>query len=348
MLSLYIPLGVLVLSSLVVLSSIATKFFVLQAAWAFLGLLVIYLFSVIDWRIFLNFRGLVNGLYGITIILLIVVAITSPLIRNTRSWLIVGPLTFQPVELAKISLILIYARYFSRRHIGIAHLKHVIVSFLYFALPAVLVLRQPDLGSTLVLFGVWIGFLVVSGLPLRRILAGLGLLIVGGALLWSFGLKTYQRDRIVGVFYPDRDVLGVNYSVHQAKIAIGSGGFLGKGYKQGSQTQLGFLTEPEGDFIIAALAEEWGFLGIIIVLGAYLFLMIQILRIGVNAEHNFEKFICLGAVIVFAAHFFLNTGSTTGLSPVVGVTFPFLSYGGSSLLTNMTLIAIINAIGRNT
>jgi rod shape determining protein RodA len=347
MLALFIPVGILIGLSLVVLSSIGTKFFMLQAIWALLGVAVTYFFYVVDWRTFLHYRWLVVGLYGLTILLLLAVALTGPLIRQTHSWLVLGPLSFQPVELAKISLIFVYARYFSRRHLGIAHLKHIATSFLYFAIPAGLVMLQPDLGSTLVLFGIWVGFLLVSGLPLRRLLAGFVLLALAGIFLWFYGFKAYQRERIIGVFYPEKDVLGVNYSVHQAKIAIGSAGFLGKGYHQGSQIQLGFLTEPEGDFVLAALIEEWGLLGGMVLIGAFLFLIFQILKIGSRAEYNFEKFVCLGTVLVFGVHFFLNAGSTTGLSPVVGVTFPFMSYGGSSLLTDMTLVAIISAISRH-
>jgi rod shape determining protein RodA len=203
---------------------------------------------------------------------------------------------------------------------------------------------QPDYGSALILISLWWGFLLVSGLPLRRLMLGILVFAVCGMLLWGFGLKAYQRDRIVGLFYPERDVLGINYSTTQSKIAIGSAGFFGKGYGQGSQTQLGFLTQPADDFILAALIEEWGWGAGMFLLGIFFFLMLQILKIGMHAERNTEKFICLGTAIVFGVQFLLNTGSTTGLLPVVGVTFPFVSYGGSSLLTSLLLLAIINAI----
>ena len=143
-----------------------------------------------------------------------------------------------------------------------------------------------------------------------------------------------------------RRFLGANYSVIQSKVAIGSAGMWGKGYGQGSQTQLGFLPDPGNDFILAALIEEWGMAGGILVVGAFLALIIGILKIGSLAVRNFEKFICLGAAIVFGTQFFMNAGSALGLVPVVGIPFPFLSYGGSSILTSFFLIAIIAGIER--
>jgi rod shape determining protein RodA len=157
-------------------------------------------------------------------------------------------------------------------------------------------------------------------------------------------LKPYHRARIVGFLYPDQNALGINYSAIQSKIAIGSAGFLGQGYGQGTQAQLGFLSEPSEDFIFAAFIEEWGVAGGIVIVAAFLFLIFQILRIGLLADENFEKFICLGAAIMLGVQFLLNTGSTTGLMPVIGVTFPFFSYGGSSMLANFFTISLVNSI----
>ncbi len=344
--TLFIPVAFIIAASLVMLSSISLHFFWLQAVWVLIGICVLLFFSRVDWRLFLNYRWLIIGLYVFTVCLLVFVYFKGPVIRNTRSWLVLGPFNFQPVELAKISLILLYASYFSKRHMRIAHLKNIAVSFLYFVIPAGLVLLQPDLGSALILFGIWCGFLLVAGLPFRHLAIGCVLLAFLGILMWSWGLKDYQRERILGVFYPERDALGINYSANQSKTAIGSAGFWGKGYKQGSQTQLGFLTESSDDFIFAALIEEWGAVAGFLVVGAFCWIVFRILRIGARADQNFEKFICLGAAIVFGVHFFFNAGSTTGVFPVVGVTFPFLSYGGSSLLINFFILTIINGIAK--
>lgn len=282
----------------------------------------------------------------VSVLLLILVYFKGPLINETRSWLVFGPFNFQPVELAKISLILILARFFSRRHIAIARWKHIFTSFIFFAIPGSLVALQPDFGSGLVLFGIWIGFLLVSGLPPKRIIVATVIFIIVGFALWHMVLKDYQKERIIGVFSPDKNALSINYSVNQSKIAIGSAGFFGRGYGQGTQTQLGFLTEPSTDFIFAALVEEWGWIVGFLAIASFLAIILWILRTGSVADLNFEKFICLGAAIAFVWQFFLNIGSVLGISPVIGVTFPFLSYGGSSLLTSFFLIAIINAIAR--
>jgi rod shape determining protein RodA len=257
---------------------------------------------------------------------------------------VLGSFTLQPVELMKVALILLYANYFSRRHMAIARWKTIITSFFFFVIPAAISVKLPDLGSAVIFFGIWFGLLLLLGLPLRRTLVALLVLLLAAGFIWVYVLKDYHRARIVGFLFPQENALGINYSVTQSKIAIGDGGLLGKGYGQGTQTQLGFLSEPTEDFIFAAVIEEWGLLGGLVVCAAFAFLIFQILRIGMLADENFEKFICLGTAMMFAVQFILNTGSATGLTPVVGVTFPFLSYGGSSMLANSFMLAIINSI----
>ena len=186
--------------------------------------------------------------------------------------------------------------------------------------------------------------MLLLGLPIKRTLIALLVFAIAAGLIWTYVLKGYHRARIVGFLFPQQNALGVNYSVTQSKIAIGSGGLLGKGYGQGTQTQLGFLSEPTEDFIFAATIEEWGLIGGFVVCAAFLFLIFQILRIGALADENFEKFICLGTAMMFGVQFLLNTGSATGLLPVVGVTFPFLSYGGSSMIANFFMLGIVNSI----
>lgn len=346
MIALFLPAGVLVVSGLVMLSAISAHLLMLQALWVLLGIGIVLFFYVVDWRLILTYRWVIGGLYFFVILILVVTYLTAPVIRNTRSWLELGPFNFQPVELAKIVLVLLYANYFSRRHLSIARTKHIITSFLFFIIPAGLTALQPDLGSATILFGIWFSFLVLSGLPWRKVAIALLVFIAIGAVMWFSFLQDYQRERIIGVFYPERDSLGINYSVIQSKIAIGSGGFWGKGYGQGTQTQLGFLTEPANDFILAAIVEEWGLFGGIFIIGFFIALVFQILKIGYNAERNFEKFICLGGAVIFSLQFVLNAGSTVGLMPVVGVTFPFLSYGGSSMAANFFILSLINAIRR--
>lgn len=341
--SILIPLTILCGFSLLVISSVSRHLLWLQTAWIGIGILFILLSFFLNWRAILNYRWFIWGFYAFSVLLLIFTYLTAPVIRNTRSWLVIGPFQFQPVELVKIALILVYASYFSRLHVSVARLKYILISFILFFIPAALTLLQPDLGSATVLFGIWVGFLLISGLPKERILAGFLLLALLGTFGWFFMLKDYQKARIVGVFTPNKDVLGINYQQAQSKIAIGSGGFLGKGYGQGTQVQLGFLSEPATDFIFAALVEEWGVLAGIFVISAFLFLLFQILNVGF-ARANFEKFLCAGATIVFGIQFLINVGTALAIVPVIGLPFPFLSYGGSSILTGFFLLSIITSV----
>jgi rod shape determining protein RodA len=344
MLALFLPLGILVVSGLVVLSAISLHFFYLQLIWVGVGVGLVMLFLYVDWRTVFSSRWVTWGLYVFILLLLVFVYLKGPVIRNTRSWIVLGPFTLQPVEFMKIALIFLYANYFSRRHLAVARWKNILITFVLFALPAAIAVRLPDLGSALIFFSIWFGFLLLSGLPLKRFLVAVLVFALAAGLIWTYVLRDYHRARIVGFLYPQSNALGINYSATQAKIAIGSAGFFGKGYGQGTETQLGFLSEPTEDFILAALVEEWGMLGGIIVLAAFFFLILQILKIGALADENFEKFICLGAAMMLGVQFLLNAGSTTGILPVVGVTFPFLSYGGSSMFADFFLIAIINSI----
>jgi rod shape determining protein RodA len=346
--ALLLPVGIVLTAGLVTISSISLELFWLQFVWALIGGAALFAFRHFDWRMLLSYRWILWGLYGLAIVLLVAALVGGPVIRNTHSWISFGVFTFQPVELAKLALILVYAQYFSRRHLKIAKPSTIIGSFVLFMIPAALTLLQPDLGSATVLFGIWFGFLLVSGLPRRLVLGSFLLFVLIGSIGWTSFLKDYQRERIVGVFFPEQNALSVNYSTIQAKIAIGSAGLWGKGYGQGPQTQLGFLTEPANDFVLAALIEEWGLVGGLVVIGAFLAFLFRILKIGLLAQHNFEKFIALGAVIVFGLHFLLNAGSTVGLVPVIGVPFPFLSQGGSNLLMSFLLLAIMNSIARET
>lgn len=346
--TLFLPVFILTAASLAALSSISLHLFWLELVWISLGAGFVFLFVFVDWRSLLNHRWIINAIYGLAAVLLVLVYFHGPLIRNVRSWLSFGLFNFEPVELAKIALILLYAEYFSRRHLSIARWKTILTSFIFFVVPAGLTVLQPDLGSAIVLFGIWFGFLLASGLPWRRIFIAAVALTVAGVIMWTYVLRDYQRARVTGFLYPERNVLGVNYSVTQSKIAIGSSGFWGKGYRQGSELQLGFLTEPSSDFILAAFIEEWGLLGGALVVGSFLWLIYGVLTAGAVADRNFEKFICLGAAMVWGVHFLLNAGSGLGLTPVVGVTFPFLSYGGSSTVTNFFLLSIVYAIKRRT
>ena len=341
---LFLPVGILVAAGLILLSAVSLHLFYLQLLWVALGVSLVVLFLYVDWRSVFNARWVIWGFYFLVLALMLLAYFKGPVIRNTRSWLVFGPFTLQPVELMKVAIIFLYANYFSRRHLAVARLTNIITSFFFFVVPAAIAVQLPDLGSAVIFFCIWFGFLLLSGLPPKRVLAAVIVLVLATGLVWTYVLKDYHRARIVGFLYPQENVLGINYSATQAKIAIGSAGLFGKGYGQGTETQLGFLSEPSEDFILAAIIEEWGIIGGLVVIAAFFFLVLQILRIGALADEDFEKFICLGVAMALGVQFFLNAGSTTGLLPVVGVTFPFVSYGGSSMLANFFLLAIVNSI----
>ncbi|MBI4193160.1 MAG: rod shape-determining protein RodA [Candidatus Colwellbacteria bacterium] len=333
----------LALASLVTIASASSDPSLLwqQGAWFSLALVAVVLLTYVDVQPLFRYRWVVVGFYLVSLVSLVAVLLFAPVIRESRSWLPIGPLRFQPAELAKVALILLFALFFARRHAGIAHLRTIFVSFLYVALPAVLVLLQPDWGSALVLLSLWVGVLLVSGLRLRHIAIGAALVAATGIASWYLALAPYQKDRIIGFLEPGYDPLGVNYSAIQAKVAIGSAGLFGAGFREGTQTQLGFLTEPATDFAFAAFIEEWGLIAGVMLVAAFLLAVVRILAIGRRSESTFTQFVCLTTAILFLVEFSLNVGSNIGLSPVVGVTFPFFSYGGSSILTKGILIGII-------
>lgn len=329
--------------SLLILASISKDLFFQQLAWAILSIILIFLFSQIDWRALASYRWIIISIYMFSIFLLAMALFFAPVIRNTRAWLVFGPVQFQVSEFAKVALIIFLAYFFSRSHVGIARVVNIARSFLYFLIPAVFIFFQPDFGTLIILFGIWAGFLLVSGLPIRYIVIGFLILGVIGAIGWTSVLKDYQKERIIGVFEPNYDPLGVNYQSIQSKIAVGSGGFFGKGFSQGTQVQLGFLPEASTDYIFASFMEEWGLFGGLIVIGLFALIIFSIIRIGLYADGNFYKFICLGTVIMFIIQFSINVGAAIGILPVIGITFPFFSYGGSSILISAIMVGIVQS-----
>jgi len=330
--------------SLLSLASAKPDLFYKQLLFWFIGIAFVFLIVAFDWRSLINYRGITLGFYFIIIALLIVTYFFAPVVRGVKGWLMVGSFQFQASEFAKLALIIVFAGFFKKKHISIARVSNLLVSFVYFFIPALLVAIQPDFGTAIVLFFIWFGFLLVSGLRQKHIIVSLLIFSVVAAVMWFSILENYQKERIIGVFFPGRDALGINYNVIQSKIAIGSAGFFGKGFGQGTQVQLGFLPEAQTDFILAALIEEFGLISGFLAIMAFIILIFRIIRIGIDSEINFNRFICLGAAILFIIQFILNIGSNLGFMPVIGVTFPFLSYGGSSLLTNLIILGIIQSI----
>lgn len=334
----------LVASSLISLLSQNVGLFWKQVSWLIFGALIAYFITRFDWRSFINYKGVIFGIYAVSNFLLLITLFVAPKIRGQRNWIPLGPFNFEPSVFASLALIIMLAGFFRKEHKGIAHISNILKSFVYFAIPAGLVLLQPDMGSALLLFFIWFGFILVSGISWKHLLIAIIIFLLLGVGMWFTVLKDYQKERVAGLFFPNKDVLGVNYNVIQAKIAIGSAGFFGKGFGQGTQTQLGFLPEAETDFIFSAIIEEFGLVSGILMVIAFVMIIFRIIFIGLDDNSSFNQFICLGTTIFFCGNFMFNTGSNLGLLPVVGVPFPFLSYGGSHILIEMILLGMVQSI----
>lgn len=345
---LLIPIVLIMGASLLMLSSSSSVLFDKQLKFIILGLVLLVLAPLVDLRPIISNRWFIFVFYILNILSLAIVHIVGTEINGSKSWIDLGSFNLQPSEFAKAALIATLAAFFSRRHVGIKRLEIIFGSFTYFIIPAIMVLTEPDMGSTLIFFGIWFGFLLVAGLPSKYIMASLMLFAVFGGLAWQYGLKNYQKARIVAVFQPEKDPLRLNYNIIQSKNAIGSAGLLGKGFKQGEIVQLGFLPAAQTDFAMASFIEEWGFLGGLLVISLFVLLIVRIAVIGLRVEGNFNKLFALGTIIFLALHFVVNLGSAIGFMPVIGVPFPFLSYGGSNLLTASFLIAIVHSIAAKT
>lgn len=341
---LFFALALIAASGLLTLASSGGAFFARQLIWCAVAFPLIVIVSFVNWRWLGGRAWFRYGFYGLAVLLLVVSSLQSGTIRGTKSWIVVGDFQFEPVELAKLALIILFAHFFSRRHVEAWYGKNILLSFLFMVVPTALVVAHPDLGSALMLLILWLGFLLFSGIHTRRFLVGIALVILALALAWSFMLRPYQKDRILAFLLPTHDPLGANYNVIQAKIAIGSGGFFGKGFGGGTQARLHFLPAAHNDFIFAAFVEEWGIAGGALLLALFLYALSRIIRIGRRAADNYSRFLALGTGVLFAAQAFVNVGSNVGLTPVTGITFPFLSYGGSSLLTAAVLVGILEYV----
>lgn len=309
-----------------------------------IGFFLMVLLSFFDWRALRENPYFILVLYFLCIIFLIGLFFFAPEIRGIRGWYKLGPISFDPIELTKIVLIILLAKYFSTRHIEMYRLSHIILSGFYIVLPAVLVFCQPDLGSALILIVLWIGILIISGIKLRHflILVLCGLLVL--ILTWSFLLRDYQKERILSFFGPQIEPLGVSWSQTQAKIAIGSGGIFGQGIGKGSQTQYGFLPEPHTDFIFAAIAEELGLIGVSFLFCLFIILIWRIMKIAILAQSNFPRLFASGFSIILISQIFIHIGMNLGILPVIGLPLPLVSYGGSSLIATFIGLGIVQSI----
>ena len=315
-----------------------------QLLWAALGLAAFFGFSLVDYRIFKNHGFFLIALYFLMIVALGALLLFAPVTRGIRAWFQIGSAGIQPVEPMKLVLALLLAKYFSRRHVEIARLRHLIVSGIYTGVAILLVLLQPDLGSALILSVIWLGVVSFSGITWRHLALFFFLMAVTLGIAWFSLLAPYQKARITAFLDPYRDPRGAGYNTIQAMVAAGSGRLWGKGIGYGTQSHLNFLPEAETDFIFAAFTEETGFIGATLLLGLFGVLFSRVIRIGIAAYDNFSKLFVLGFVSFIFAGVAIHVGMNLGLLPVTGIGLPLVSYGGSNLLTSLAGLGIIQSI----
>lgn len=322
-----------------------SQFFSKQLITVTLGVAALVFFSFFNYRYLKNYSLLVLVFYFIALGSLLLPFFFHS-IRGVKSWIAVGGFTLEPAELMKLVLIVLMAKYFSQRHTYISDYRHIVVSGVYCLVPALITLVQPDLGSAVIMVIIWLGMLLAAGINKRHLSVLVVLALVAAVAGWMFVLKPYQKVRVESFLNPYSDPRGSGYNLIQSKIAIGAGYWLGSGLGNGPQTKNGFLPEPYNDFAFAATADQFGLLGIGLVMAAVVFLISRILIVGQHASSNFAKLFSIGLVIMIAAHAIIGAAVNIGLVPVTGIPFPFISYGGSNLLALMTGIGIIESIKR--
>lgn len=315
-----------------------TPVYLRQTFWLLIGLALMITIAFIEYRFYSDFAYIV---YAVALLFLVVVLVYGIISSGAQRWIKIGFINFQPSEFVKISFILALAKFFHRPPGREGYsLKHLIFPFLLLVIPAMLILKQPDLGTAIILVMVFFSILLFVKIRWSSLLA---IIIVGASILplvWRF-LKEYQKRRIITFFNPELDPLGAGYHLIQSKIAVGSGGIVGKGFMKGTQCRLGFLPEQQTDFIFSVLGEEWGLIGSLVVVLLYFSLILWGLRIAVQAKDRFGAVLSFGVVAILFWHIFINIAMVLGLMPVVGIPLPLLSYGGSFLVSTLIGVGLL-------
>ena len=322
--------------------SITTHLFYLQLIWIIIGLCIFFCVSFISYH-FLSKIAYV--LYFLNLFALVLVYFQGSTFGGARRWLDFGLLTYQPAETIKLALILILARILAaKRSWQEMNWTELIKPLMLIGIPVALIIRQPDLGTALMILIITGSLITFSKVQKSILISTLALMLVTTPVVWSFGLKPYQKNRILTFLYPSQDPRGTGYNTIQSKIAIGSGKFLGKGFQKGTQSQLEFLPERHTDFIFSVLSEEHGFVGSLVTLFLFLFLVLIGFHTASQARDKVGVFLCAGMSFYLFWHIFINIGMTMGLLPIVGVPLPLLSYGGSSMVSTMAALGVISSV----
>lgn len=344
---LFLAIVPLVLAGLVTMQSFVgdSAFFERQVTWIIVSFICFFVFSCIDFK-FLRRTEIIVWIFIFSAGLLTSLFFVGTVAKGAQSWLSFGAFNVQPAELVKLVLILVLAKYFSRRHVEIRNIRHIIVSGAYAGILFLLVLVQPDFGSAMILFFIWFGMVMVSGISKRHLLLVFLVGLVSFMFMWTSVLEPYQKQRIKTFLHPLQDIRGAGYNAYQSTIAVGSGQLFGKGLGYGTQSRLEFLPEYETDFIFAAFAEEWGFVGVVLLFFLFGVVIWRIIVSAMRGATNFETLFGLGVAIMLMSHFVVHVGMNIGVLPVTGLTIPFMSYGGTHLVVTFMALGILMSMRR--
>ncbi len=288
-------------------------------------------------------RRLAPWMYGGGVLLLVLVLVLGIGAMGAQRWLGIGGFRFQPSEVMKLATPIMVSAYLGQRLLP-PRLKHVLLTLLLVVVPALLIVQQPDLGTSLLVSSSGLMVLFFAGLSWRYIMAALFLVLASIWPLWKFGMHEYQRERVLTLLDPEKDSLGAGWNIIQSKTAIGSGGHSGKGWLQGTQSQLDFLPEGHTDFIIAVLGEEFGLMGVLFLLALYVLIIIRGMLIALRAQDSFSRLLAASITFTFFVYMFVNAGMVSGMLPVVGVPLPLVSQGGTAIVTLMAGFGILMSI----
>lgn len=315
-----------------------------QLVWTVIGACLMIVVASFDYRYFYRFSYV---FFIIICSLLLLSLLLGHEVRGTHGWIKLGPFSLQPAEFAKLSYILVAARFFANNPNPDGYtLLELWKPGMLMLIPFGLIVMQGDMGSSLFLLCIFMSMSLFAGVKKRTIIVCSVLALVAAAGVYTFGLKDYQRDRILTFVHPEQDVRGSGYHLMQSKIAVGSGSILGKGYLKGNINKLRYLPERHTDFIFPVFAEEWGFLGSLVLLSLYAALLLIGVDIGSHSRDRFGAFVCIGVVSLLFWQLAINLGGVLGLMPLTGVTLPLMSYGGSSMIAIMGAIGLLFSVHR--
>jgi rod shape determining protein RodA len=309
-----------------------------QVQWIMLGFFLMGITVCIDYRYIGRFS---YAIYAFSIFLLIIVAVYGYATHGSKRWITLGGFFFQPSELVKISIILALAKYFSNHAMDKMYkIRELLIPLFMTLIPFLFILKQPDLGTALIILILFTSMILFVGIRWKSLFIALATLLIITPLGWFF-IKDYQKERLLTFIDPERDPLGAGYHIIQSIIAVGSGGILGKGYMKGTQSQLKFLPVQQTDFVFSVFAEEWGFLGGIILMILFVILILWCLKTALHARDQLGMLISFGVMMFIFWEVFINIGMVLGLLPVVGIPLPLFSYGGSSTIVIMIAIGLV-------